>query len=943
MTRHRYFLNGKGYSGIKRYFDEHLSSGLRKLMGKTWNKLGMESREVSREVFDKLEGNLHPVTGERLTARMNTTRMENGKEVDNRRSGMDLCFNCPKTLSEVWMENPGEFADQIMAVFLVARDKAMVLAEELACTGRGDEKKVTGNLLYMSVVHEDARPVGMNVPDPHLHCHNFIFNVTWDAEEGRFKAVETRDIVKYAETIDAVFMSELEKGLSELGIGTERTPDGRSFEITGVFGKDIFSKRRNEILKYERQHQDKVEILTKMEIREAKRKGKTLDYDRVKANVRIRIGNQLSQRKKQIPVAEKLAALRAQMTPEIKESLQKRQVLSAPRKDWLSPEEAKREVLFSAFKNYSVAHEFKIAATLLRSAGGKMGLNEALDYARSGAFIRLDDEGHVTTEEVKREEDEMRKTVREGWDQCQPVKWDVVDEKFVLALDQLRAIRFILNSKDRYMNVSGIAGAGKTTLLKETVRKLDEQKITYVMLAPTSASEKKLKEDFPDAMTLQGFEKAIEGCGKTFGVALPKGSFIFVDESSIVSVPQMARLTKWIKENDCRLVTLGDSAQHNAPERGDAMRILEESKSIRGEALKETYRAKVKHLKQSVLDLKAGGKRREKAFNSLQVHGDIKEIEDINSLREAALATHMDVLRAGKVSILACPVHEEARAMAEVVRETLKREGKLGGDYDVMRLQRIDKEKEELKDPLYYQPGRVIIFRSKVFGGFKPGEKWTVIDRFTQENEATFKVSRGNEIRYFRPCSPGEWGVYEPSWIRLADGDQVRVTEGFKGYRGDKFKNNDILKVKQVLSNSIEFEDGRVMDRDLVHLDQGYCVTSYATQCRTVYQMVALAPILSLRLLSAKTFYVLASRATHRAVFYTDCTEGLREAVLRKGERISVYDFSKEQEIAKAKEIAYERIRRTAHSTPIMSAGFPEYSEHDFRDAHSIDTTAGEI
>jgi hypothetical protein len=85
---------------------------------------------------------------------------------------------------------------------------------------------------------------GSDVPDPMLHAHNYIFNLTWDQEERRLKAVDLHDVLKRAETIDALFLSELERGLQHLGIGTERTADNRSFEITAVKGKEIFSKRR---------------------------------------------------------------------------------------------------------------------------------------------------------------------------------------------------------------------------------------------------------------------------------------------------------------------------------------------------------------------------------------------------------------------------------------------------------------------------------------------------------------------------------------------------------------------------------------------------------------------------------------------------------------------------------------------------------------------------
>jgi hypothetical protein len=98
----------------------------------------------------------------------------------------------------------------------------------------------------------------------------------------------------------------------------------------------------------------------------------------------------------------------------------------------------------------------------------------------------------------------------------------------------------------------------------------------------------------------------------------------------------------------------------------------------------------------------------------------------------------------------------------------------------------------------------------------------------------------------------------------ISVGDQIRITEGFRE-RGVAFRTNDIAKVKAVELDQIELEDGRRLKRDFVHIDQGVCITSYASECRTVRQMVTIAPVNSFSEMHAKTFYVLASRATHRA------------------------------------------------------------------------------
>src|SRR6516164_8712922 len=943
MVRKKQFTTRTGKDGSARYFTEHLSAsdyyqsrgGI--LQGKTFQHLGMSKREVDLKVFSALESNLHPETGERITLRGNNTRREwwinpeTGQEeiriVDNHRPGMDLAFVVPKTLSEVMAENAGEFADSIEKVCIAAKDKAMELAESLALVrvrkGGAQEDRPTGNLLYLSVIHRDARPVGSDVPDPYWHSHNFIFNMTWDPVEKCLKAVQLHDIVKHADTIDAYFLSELERGLSELGIGTQRTPNGRSFEVTSAKGKEIFSKRRNEILKAEFQERERIEILVKREIQNARLQGKTLDYDKVKAEVRNRLGKALAKRKVELSVSEQLAALRAQMTPEIRASLQQQAVCADKRENWRTPLQAKEEVAFSAFKNKSVVHELDIAGELLCATGGTMRFSEALEFAKGPAFIHLDDRGHLTTETVRQEERGMLSIVRAGQDKHAPLYPDheINDPQVALAPDQAAAAKFILESRDQVMDVSGIAGAGKTTMLKEVVPAIRKAGHKVILLAPTSASELNLQKDFPDAITLQKFQS-------DFGLQreLNARDVIILDEVSMVSIPQLARLASLIKEKKARLVTLGDSDQHHSVERGDAIRILQESGSVRSVQLTETYRAQVQYLKDTVLDLKAG--RREEGYARLEEHGDIREVQDLDELRQQAVDTHLEAVRVGHLAILASPIHAEARAAAQIVRETLKAEGLIADeDHKLTRLVRLDPEGLELRDPLHYQPGRVVVFHTKAKGGFKAGQKWEVCEPLAG---GRFKLRRsGSVTRDFDPSQRGKWNVYEASEILLSVGDQVRVAEGFRE-RGEAFHNNDIARIAAIDEKKITLDDGRAMAKDFLHLDQGVCITSYASQCRTVRQIVALAPIQSLAQVDAKTFYVLASRATHQAIFFTDCKDALKEAVIRPGDRQTVWDFEKDFEIGHAalqKVIDLhpgKRVKSIARAAELAAASKPE-------------------
>src|SRR5215470_19334265 len=90
--------------GVERYFDRELavSDYLMKEPG-AWagrgaERLGLRG-PVERAQFVALLRNGDPRRGKRLTARMNTSRQENGETVSNRQVGYGLVFGVPKSLS----------------------------------------------------------------------------------------------------------------------------------------------------------------------------------------------------------------------------------------------------------------------------------------------------------------------------------------------------------------------------------------------------------------------------------------------------------------------------------------------------------------------------------------------------------------------------------------------------------------------------------------------------------------------------------------------------------------------------------------------------------------------------------------------------------------------------------------------------------------------------
>ena len=69
-----------------------------------------------------------------------------------------------------------------------------------------------------------------------------------------------------------------------------------------------------------------------------------------------------------------------------------------------------------------------------------------------------------------------------------------------------------------------------------------------------------------------------------------KGQVLWVDEAGLLSVKDMKRLFDVAKQQNARILLTGDTAQHTAVSRGDALRLLEKDTGIKTATLKEIRR-----------------------------------------------------------------------------------------------------------------------------------------------------------------------------------------------------------------------------------------------------------------------------------------------------------------------------------------------------------------
>jgi len=179
----------KNKAVAKVYFDEHLSHNdyytqgeveVGRWIGEGAQRLGlMEGQAVERDAFMDLCDSLNPLTGTRLTQRLNSD--------GNRRVFFDFTCSAPKSVS-------------IMAVTM--RDARVVDAHHLAARfalkelerfaaarvriGGSQQDRETANVVAGEFLHNSSRAL-----DPQLHTHFTLFNCTFDATEKRWKALQT--------------------------------------------------------------------------------------------------------------------------------------------------------------------------------------------------------------------------------------------------------------------------------------------------------------------------------------------------------------------------------------------------------------------------------------------------------------------------------------------------------------------------------------------------------------------------------------------------------------------------------------------------------------------------------------------------------------------------------------------------------------------------------
>lgn len=891
----RIYQSTNSFDAVKYYTDslskqDYYTEG-QEIVG-LWQGLAAErmglSGRVDQKSFALLCKNQNPISGAKLTPR---TR-------DDRTVGYDVNFHAPKGISVLHALTGDHRIVGVMqeAVTETMREMEQSLHTRVRLEGKSEDRH-TGNLVWGEFTHFTSRPVD-GVPDPQLHVHCFAFNATWDDTELRWKAGQFRQLVRDHPYYQGVFHTKLAAKMEGLGYPISRARG--TWDLKGLSREivDKYSRRTAEIEAA------------------AKRLGITdpIEKSQVGARTRARKNKSLSATELATRWQQRLDEEEAEYLHQITQGPGIRQRdRESGNSDWqqtydrrqqMTPAEALEHAIGHVYERKAVESDRRLVAEALKVAVGHVQAEDLwATFEQHPDLITRQEDGQrwVTTKAVLAEEKAVLKFAVAGKGMELPLgagrggregtPYEVgslaLREGVELNDAQKAAVEHLISSRDRLMLLRGGAGTGKTTLLREAAMAVQHGGHEVYAFAITSdASRNTLKKaGFKSAVPL---EKLLTDQKWQERV---KGQVIWVDEAGMMGTPTMKRLADLAEKQDARVVLSGDTKQHAPVERGDAMKLIERRAGIRPAEVTEIIR-QTGIYKQAVEALEHG--KLTDCVTALDKMGAIKEVRNLEEPdeRHRQLADRYgEIIGQGQSVVVVSPTHKEGREVNEHIRDKLKEMGRIDPDSEKTLTRLQDKQWTDAAkaDAHNYEVGMVIGYNQHCPGvkerDIPPaagGTKAAVVGVDAERGLVTTKDIAGN-LRPLPLNLADRFQVYESQEMKLAKGDQIRITKGFNTIDGKhRLTNGSTYGIKGfteegnlVLDNRGKWE----IHRNAGFMAHAYCITPQVAQGKSVDRTLAALSSMSLSASSLEQLYVCLSRGEKSVEVLTENRKAFVEAM----------------------------------------------------------------
>jgi conjugative relaxase-like TrwC/TraI family protein len=804
------------------------------------------------------------------------------------RPGWDMTFSAPKSVS-VLAEVAGD--RRLIAAHERAVKTTLELAEtHLSATRIREDgavrREATGNLVIASFRHGTSRAL-----DPQLHSHNIILNMTRD-EAGQWRSLEPRAFYQMQKQMGAIYRQELAAEVQRLGYAIKRGK-GSTFEIAGIGAETLetFSQRSAAI-----------------EARLTER-GKNRAQASAAEKQIAALDTRLA--KEAVPHAELIGAWReaadaAGWDEQARRGLVAQTGARAEAVVLGADQTFARELAADRAVAQGAAmlgeRQSVFATTALHEAAGRFGMGRVGHGDIAAAITRAEKTGALQTREFLdrrgvafegfttaaniANETAMLRLEEQARQQVEPIRSPIAAARAVaeaerrVALhghawtdEQRAATGLILASRNRVMGLQGTAGTAKTsTVLATIAREAEARGIHVTALAPTASAAQVLGEALETrADTLARHLLAP-------GRPTPKERLWIVDEASLISTADAAKLLGLAESHRARVLLVGDTAQLGSVEAGAAFAQLQGA-GMETARLTHILRQTHEQAKAAVEASLEGDAK--KALAALDAGGGRIIEGGSREARFAKIAQDYAALdpKERRKALVIEPSREGRDTLTQEIRHALAEHGQLHGPaITATRLVSKDMTRAEAKDPHSYAIGEMIRFaKDYADKGVSKAQAYRVTSIDTGKAAITLAGEDGRIIDWrLRQWGAAQSQAFTAETIELRAGDKMQFTRNDRALGRVNGQQAEITAIDpSTRSATVRLAKGKAETLMLnnprnQHIAHSYVATAFAAQGRTAERTFIHAESAATHLIDQKSFYVGLSRAKETTALYTD-------------------------------------------------------------------------
>lgn len=687
------------------------------------------------------------------------------------RAALDLTFGAPKSITLQALIGGDERLIQANDDAVAA---ALAYVEKHLAMGRrkeGGKSRVqhTGNLIIAKFRHETARPTEGAAPDPHLHVHALLMNLTQRAD-GQWVALSNEQIFQLLRVADSIYQAALERNVRALGYAVRH--EKNHIELAHISRRQIefFSKRSAGIaaeLAARGTNRGQASHALRQGINLANRQANTQDLSRDDLHQAWRaaaaaIGMQFDQGGLRAPSpheASKSSGLVAQasLTWAISHLAEHESVMSLAEllqsairhagghTDVASIQAAiqaqvQAGTLIQEAPHYRSTQDTQAASMTregwaaevvrLRGSSTELAL-QLVDQAIAQGRLLMESPRYATRKAFDAESRILaaEHSGRQTWHVAIPNSDAEAALDPRLTPGQREAVMLITSGIDKVSGIHGLAGTGKSFALQNAQAFLQQQGHTLVALAPYGGMVRNLRKDGVPANTVASVLAARDKRG--FTDRLSPQTVVVIDEAGVVPVRQMDKLLALTQPIGAKVVLLGDTAQTKAIEAGRAFALLQEH-GMKTVLMGGIQRQRSERLRQAV-QLAARGQ----ASQSLPLLDRVLTVPDQFSVDEHGHKTRNSSARYEAIAQAYAALPADQQASTIVVTGTHASRKAINAHIHALRglegkgqrcqlLARHDTTRAERSVARYYTVGDIVVPERDYQCGLRHGEPYRV-------------------------------------------------------------------------------------------------------------------------------------------------------------------------------------------------------------------------